>query len=81
MPCPRCPKYDALASEFPSDLKQPVIEKLNPLQTSVVDIALSGASLRDLKEYADDVLANKITGVKGVASVSVFGGENRAIRV
>ena len=74
-------KIDALASEFPSDLKQPVIEKLNPLQTSVVDVALSGASLRDLREYADDVLANKITGVKGVASVSVFGGEKRAIRV
>ena len=74
-------KIDALASEFPSDLKQPVIEKLNPLQTSVVDIALSGVSLRDLREYADDVLANKITGVKGVASVSVFGGEKRAIRV
>ncbi len=74
-------KIDALASEFPSDLKQPVIEKLNPLQTSVVDIALSGASLRDLKQYADDVLANKITGVKGVASVSIFGGEKRAIRV
>ena len=74
-------KIDALASEFPSDLKQPVVEKLNPLQTSVVDIALSGASLRDLREYAEDVLANKITGVKGVSSVSVFGGENRAIRV
>ena len=74
-------KIDALASEFPSDLKQPVIEKLNPLQTSVVDIALSGASLRDLREYADDILSNKITGVKGVSSVSVFGGEIRAIRV
>ncbi len=74
-------KIDALASEFPTDLKQPVIEKLNPLQTSVVDIALSGASLRDLKEYADDILSNKITGISGVASVSVFGGEERAIRV
>ena len=74
-------KIDALASEFPTDLKQPVIEKLNPLQTSVVDIALSGASLRDLKEYADDILANKITGINGVAGVSVFGGEERAIRV
>ena len=74
-------KIDALASEFPTDLKQPVIEKLNPLQTSVVDIALSGASLRDLKEYADNTLANKITGINGVASVSVFGGEERAIRV
>lgn len=74
-------KIDALASEFPTDLKQPVIEKLNPLQTSVVDIALYGANLRDLQEYADNTLANKITSINGVASVSVFGGEKRAIRV
>ncbi len=74
-------KIDALASEFPTDLKQPVIEKLNPLQTSVVDVVLRGASLRDLQEYADNTLANKITGINGVASVSVFGGEKRAIRV
>lgn len=74
-------KIDALASEFPTDLKQPVIEKLNPLQTSVVDIALTGASLRDLQEYTENTLANKITSIKGVASVSVFGGQRRAIRV
>ncbi len=74
-------KIDALASEFPTDLKQPVIEKLNPLQTSVVDIALAGAPLRELQDYADNVLSNKITAVKGVASVNVFGGEKRAIRV
>ena len=74
-------KIDALASEFPTDLKQPVIEKLNPLQTSVVDIALTGASLRDLQEYTENTLANKITSIKGVASVSIFGGERRAIRV
>ena len=74
-------KIDALASEFPTDLKQPVIEKLNPLQTSVLDIAISGKSLRDIQEYAENTLANKITSVSGVASVNVFGGEKRAIRV
>jgi len=74
-------KIDALASEFPTDLRQPVIEKLNPLQTSVVDIAIRGSNLRDLREYAEDTLANKLTGINGVASVSVFGGEKRAIRV
>lgn len=74
-------KIDALASEFPTDLRQPVIEKLNPLQTSVVDIALHGSNLRDLREYTEDILANKLTGINGVASVSVFGGEKRAIRV
>ena len=74
-------KIDALASEFPTDLKQPVIEKLNPLQTSVVDVVLRGESLRDLQEYVDNTLSNKITAINGVASVSVFGGEKRAIRV
>lgn len=74
-------KIDALASEFPSELKQPVIEKLNPLQTSVVDVVLYGASLRDLQEYARNTLSNKITSINGVASVSIFGGEKRAIRV
>ena len=74
-------KIDALASEFPQDLKQPVIEKLNPLQTSVVDIAVHGKNLRDLQEYTENVLSNKLTSIKGVASVSVFGGEKRAIRV
>ncbi|MBO4672386.1 MAG: efflux RND transporter permease subunit [Alphaproteobacteria bacterium] len=74
-------KIDALASEFPQDLRQPVIEKLNPLQTSVVDIAVHGTNLRDLQEYTENVLANKLTSIKGVASVSIFGGEKRAIRV
>lgn len=74
-------KIDALSSEFPDALKQPVVEKLNPLQESVVDIVLRGASARDMQEYVDDILANKITATKGVASVSVFGGEQRAVRV
>ncbi|MCR4917502.1 MAG: efflux RND transporter permease subunit [Alphaproteobacteria bacterium] len=74
-------KIDALASEFPTDLRQPVIEKLNPLQSSVVDVVLRGNNLRDLQEYAENVLSNKITGINGVASVNVFGGEKRAIRV
>ncbi len=74
-------KIDALASEFPDELKQPVVEKLNPLQESVVDIVLRGADARDLEKYVDDVLSNKITAIPGVAKVSTFGGRNRAIRV
>lgn len=74
-------KIDALANDFPDALREPVVEKLNPLQESVVDITLTGAESRDLQEYAENVLSNKITAIKGVASVSVFGGEKRAIRV
>ena len=74
-------KLDSLLSEFPSDMEQPVVERLNPLEESVIDIAISGSDLRDLQEYVDDTLSNKITGITGVASVSVFGGETRAIRI
>ena len=74
-------KLDSLISEFPEDMNQPVVEKLNPLQQSVVDIVLYGADTRDLEEYVDNILSNKITAIRGVASVSVFGGRERAIRV
>ncbi len=74
-------KLDSIISEFPDDMELPVVEKLNPLEESVIDIALTGASLRDLQQYVDDTLSNKLTGISGVASVEVFGGEERAIRI
>jgi HAE1 family hydrophobic/amphiphilic exporter-1 len=74
-------KLDAILSEFPDDLKQPVVEKLNILQQSVVDIVLTGANLRDMKEYVKDILSTRITAIPGIASVSVFGGEERAVRI
>lgn len=74
-------KLDALLSEFPEDMKQPVVEKLNPLQQSVIDIAIYGDNARDLYEYTDETLSNKITAIRGVANVNVFGGLQRAIRI
>ena len=74
-------KIDGLANEFPTDLKQPVIAKLNPLQTPVLDIVIQGANPRDVEKYVTDVLSNKVTAVRGVASVNTFGGLQRAVRI
>lgn len=74
-------KIDGLANEFPDDLKQPVIAKLNPLQTPVLDIVIRGGNPRDIEKYVTDNLSNKITAVKGVASVNTFGGLQRAVRI
>ncbi|MBR5904353.1 MAG: efflux RND transporter permease subunit [Alphaproteobacteria bacterium] len=74
-------KIDGLANEFPKDLKQPVIAKLNPLQTPVLDIVIKGGNPRDIEKYISDTLSNKITAVKGVASVNTFGGRERAVRI
>ena len=74
-------KIDALSSQFPTAMRQPVVERLNPLQQSVVDIVLRGADARELEDYVTNVLSNKITAIPGVANVSVFGGRSRAVRV
>ena len=74
-------KIDGLANDFPDDLKQPVIAKLNPLQTPVLDIVISGGNPRDVEKYVSDTLSNKVTAVKGVASVNTFGGLQRAVRI
>ena len=74
-------KIDGLANEFPSDLKQPVIAKLNPLQQAVLDIVIQGGDAKDLEKYVNDNLSNKITAVRGVASVNTFGGLTRAVRI
>lgn len=74
-------KIDGLANDFPDDLKQPVIAKLNPLQTPVLDIVIKGGNPRDIEKYANDTLSNKVTAVKGVASVNTFGGTQRAVRI
>jgi len=74
-------KIDGLANEFPTDLKQPVIAKLNPLQTAVLDIVIQGADARDVEKYVSDTLSNHVTAVRGVASVNTFGGRQRAVRV
>ena len=74
-------KIDGLANDFPDDLKQPVIAKLNPLQQAVLDIVIRDANPRDVEKYVSDTLANKVTAVKGVASVNTFGGLQRAVRI
>ena len=74
-------KIDGLANEFPTDLKQPVIAKLNPLQQPVLDIVIKGGNPREIEKYVTDTLSNKLTAIKGVASVNTFGGRTRAIRI
>lgn len=74
-------KIDGLANDFPDDLKQPLIAKLNPLQQPVLDIVIRDANPRDVEKYVTDTLSNKVTAVKGVASVNTFGGLQRAVRI
>ncbi|HEV3089730.1 MAG TPA: efflux RND transporter permease subunit, partial [Candidatus Elarobacter sp.] len=73
------------ATSLPNDplLQQPVIQKADPNALPVVRLSVTDSSrpLRDLFDLFNNTLADEFAGVGGVGSVSVFGGEQRAIMV
>jgi HAE1 family hydrophobic/amphiphilic exporter-1 len=80
-------KVEAIVLNLPAELKKPRIEKLNVMQESVMDMVIYNDGEEDaefLKKaytYAEEVLANKLTAITGVASAKVIGGRERAIRI
>ncbi|MDR1027662.1 MAG: efflux RND transporter permease subunit [Rickettsiales bacterium] len=74
-------QVDSILYDLPDALEQPVVKRLNVMQMSVMDLAISGTDLRDAYDFVDKVLSQRITGIRGVASVDIFGGRKRAIRV
>ena len=61
----------------------PSFRKINPSDFGIIFIALSSdiLPLSAINEYADPVLAQRISTIDGVAQVSVFGAQKYAVRV
>ncbi|MEO8584959.1 MAG: efflux RND transporter permease subunit, partial [Acidobacteriota bacterium] len=61
----------------------PTYQKVNPADAPVLYIALTGPSLTlsALDEYAETLIAQRISTVSGVAQVQVFGAQKFAVRV
>ena len=75
-------KVSNIRRDLPDDVEPPVIQKMDPDAAPIMAVALSGArSIRELTEYADDVVKERLERVNGVGSVEVIGGREREIRV
>ncbi|TDX66835.1 AcrB/AcrD/AcrF family protein [Methylosinus sp. sav-2] len=75
---------NSAASTLPRNLPYPPIyAKVNPADTPVMALALRSptASLRDLSDLADTVIAPRLSQVAGVGRVSVEGGVRPAVRI
>ncbi|HUQ50227.1 MAG TPA: efflux RND transporter permease subunit [Terriglobales bacterium] len=69
--------------ELPADMPAPPsYQKVNPADQPVLFLALSSPTLKlsEVDEYAQSVLAQRISTVSGVAQVSVFGSQKYAVR-
>ncbi len=77
-------KIEPVTNELPRDAKKPVVTRFDPTVEPIADLVLlgkQGIDSRELFEYADKELRNKISVIEGVASVDVYGGKQRQINV
>src|SRR5512142_884488 len=61
----------------------PSFRKVNPADQPILYLVLSSPTLRlsDVDEYAETMIAQRISMVSGVAQVSVYGAQKYAVRV
>src|SRR5439155_8256635 len=70
-----------IQSRLPTDILAPSIQKADPNQFPILNVALTGAPLDQLYDAAINVMQPKLQSVNGVASVNVQGGLQREIQV
>ncbi len=69
---------------LPDDMTStPSFRKVNPADSPILYLALSSPTMRlsDVNEYAENVMAQRISMVSGVAQVMVYGSQKYAVRI
>src|SRR5215212_3486450 len=72
------------ARQLPPNMPAPPsYNKVNPADTPVIYLALSSETMpmNQLDEYAETLMAQRISTVQGVAQVQVFGAQKYAVRI
>ncbi len=75
-------KIDQIKIKLPEDAEEPTVLKLDLNARPVITMAVSGnRPLEDVYRIVDDVIADELSRVDGVASVDILGGKEREILV
>jgi HAE1 family hydrophobic/amphiphilic exporter-1 len=76
-------RVDLVRNYLPSDAASPMIVKLDPTMMPIMTLALTSDSLSPeaLRKIADATVQPRLEQINGVASTSLSGGRERAIRV
>ncbi len=75
-------KVSGVIPQLPLDVKTPVVDKVDPDASPIMQIALSSpGNIRDTSEYADKVLRRQIESISGVGQVLLIGARKRQINV
>lgn len=75
-------KVSGVLPDLPLDIKAPVVDKVDPDASPILNIALSApGNVRDITEYADKKLRRQLESIEGVGQVTLLGGRKRQINI
>lgn len=75
-------KVNLAIRDLPQDAEQPIIQKIDPDAEPILSVMLSGdMPTRDLTEFADKTVKERLQRITGVGQVTILGGRKRQIRV
>ncbi|MDD5171101.1 MAG: efflux RND transporter permease subunit, partial [Syntrophales bacterium] len=75
-------KVSLVRSKLPTDVNEPIIQKVDPDATPVLYLTLAGnKSVRDLSTYADEVLKEQLQRIRGVGALGLSGMQLRQVRI
>ena len=74
-------RLDNLRETLPTTAERPVILRSDPQSDPIMNIAVSGADLRELRQLAEAVFKRRLEQMDGIALAAVTGGPEREILV
>ncbi len=69
--------------KLPTEMREPIVRRFDPAAQPIMNMALSSSkqSHAEISRLAEDVLADKLRGISGVATVNVNGSLKRELSV
>jgi len=75
-------KISLALQDLPSDVEQPVVEKVDPDAAPILSIVIAGdMPIGELTTFADEVVKEVVQRLPGVGSVTLVGGREREMRI
>jgi HAE1 family hydrophobic/amphiphilic exporter-1 len=75
-------KVSSIRSKLPTDILEPVIQKVDPDATPVLWVAVTGSqSIRDLSTYTNEILKEQLQRIEGVGALRIAGMRLRQGRI
>lgn len=75
-------KLSMIKTDLPSTVEDPIVEKVNPSDTPIVELALVGEEgMKELTTIAQEQVKDELQKVEGVASVKILGGQVNEVQI